>query len=98
MFSSIRIKRLSKDKKIIYAVKGKPIINDILVMGYKNICKWYDVCPLKRFYERNILNKKWVNDYCWGDYLKCARYKMEDKGTYHPDNMLPDGTIDENLE
>ena len=61
-------------------------------------CRWFEVCPLKRFYEQRKLNKKWIEDYCWGDYSECARYKMESEGTYHPDNMLPDGTIDENLK
>ena len=66
-------------------------------MSHKDICKWYNVCPLKRFYEQGVLDKRWVENYCWGDYLKCARYKMEENGSYHPDSMLPDGTIDKKL-
>ena len=66
-------------------------------MSHKDICKWYNVCPLKRFYEQKVLDKRWVENYCWGDYPKCVRYKMEEKGSYHPDNMLPDGTIDKKL-
>lgn len=66
-------------------------------MSHKGVCKWYNACPLKRFYEKKILDKSWVEDYCWGGYSKCARYKMEEKGIYHPDNMLPDGTIDKSL-
>jgi len=66
-------------------------------MGSGRICKWYDVCPLKRFYEEGRLDKRWVEDYCKGDYSKCVRYKMEEAGTYHPDNMMPDGAIDERL-
>ena len=64
----------------------------------KDTCKWYEVCPLKRFYERGFLDKGWVENYCRGDYLKCARYRMEEEGSYHPDNMMPDGTIDNGLE
>ena len=67
-------------------------------MGYKNICKHFEVCPLKGFYEQGKLDKKWIEGYCWGDCLRCERYKMEDKGIYHPDNMLPDGTIDKSLK
>jgi hypothetical protein len=67
-------------------------------MRHKKTCKWYDVCPLKLFYEENRLDKKWVEDYCLSDYLKCVRYKMEEEGTYHADNMMPDGTIDERLK
>ncbi|MBL7131267.1 MAG: uracil-DNA glycosylase [Candidatus Omnitrophica bacterium] len=90
-------------------------------MGDKEVCQWFEVCPLKRFYEQrklnpvrdktpeasddclwqpisNGVNKKWIENYCWGDYSKCARYKMEDEGMYHPDNMMPDGTTDEKLK
>jgi hypothetical protein len=32
-----------------------------------------------------------------GDWEICKRYHMEEKGILHPDCMLPDGTIDEQL-
>ena len=67
-------------------------------MNRKESCQWYDACPLKRFYEQGELDKKWIEEYCWGNYSKCARYKMEEQGIYHPDNMMPDGTIDERLK
>ncbi len=67
-------------------------------MKSKSICVWFQVCPLKRCYEQGKLDKKWIENYCLGNYLKCIRKKMEEKGAYHPDNMLPDGTIDENLK
>ena len=67
-------------------------------MSRKENCKWFDVCPLKRFYEQGKLDRKWIENYCWGDYLECVRYKMEDKSLYHSDNMMPDGTIDKNLK
>jgi uracil-DNA glycosylase family 4 len=57
-------------------------------------CKWYTVCPMKRSYEKGILNRKWVEFYCKGDWESCIRYKMEENGQYHPDWMLPDGSID----
>lgn len=67
-------------------------------MKDKNICKWFGVCPLKRFYEQGKLDKKWVQDYCWSNNPDCVRKKMEEEGLYHPDNMLPDGTIDKKLK
>jgi len=67
-------------------------------MEDRKTCKWYDICPLKLFYEENRLDKKWVKDYCLGDFSKCVRYKMEGKGIYHADNMMPDGTIDERFK
>ena len=66
-------------------------------MRHKKACKWYDVCPLKLFYEEERLDKKWVENYCFGDFSKCVRYKMEEEALSHSDNMMPDGTIDERL-
>jgi len=66
-------------------------------MAGKDVCEWYDVCPLKRFYEEGRLDEKWIREYCRGGYSRCVRKKMEDEGLYHPDNMMPDGTIDEEL-
>ncbi|MFW5927641.1 MAG: uracil-DNA glycosylase [Thermoplasmatota archaeon] len=60
-------------------------------------CKWYDLCPMKRFYEEDQLDRRWIEFYCKGDWENCVRYKKEKKGEHHPDNMLPDGSIDEDL-
>ena len=64
----------------------------------RKICKWFEVCPLKRFYHERKLHQEWLEKYCWGDFLKCARYQMEENGIYHPDNMLPDGTVEKDLK
>ena len=63
------------------------------------ICKWYNVCPVKYFTDKNMIDEKWVKSYCKsaGNWLNCIRYQMEENGEYHPDNMLPDGTINKNL-
>ena len=60
-------------------------------------CKWFEVCPLKRFYEEGRLEKKWIENYCKGNFKACERYKLEKKGIPHSDNMLPNGKIRENL-
>ena len=67
-------------------------------MAYEQICNWYNVCPFKIFYEEDKIDKKWIDEYCWGDYFKCVRRKMEKEGVFHPDNMLPDGTIREDIK
>lgn len=68
-------------------------------MKSKDICKWYDICPMKKyFFEEGRLDSKWVDEYCWGNYRQCVRRKMEGESQYHTDNMLPDGTIDEKLK
>jgi hypothetical protein len=61
-------------------------------------CKWYQVCPMKTYYEQGRLDKKWIDMYCKGDWDSCIRYAMEESGQPHPDNMLPDGSIDETLQ
>ena len=66
-------------------------------MDHKRVCEWFDVCPLKHFYEQGKLDKKWIEEYCWQDNPGCIRKRLEEGGVYHPDNMLPDGTIDETL-
>ncbi len=61
------------------------------------ICKWFQVCPMKMFYERGQLDKKFIDFYCKDNWNTCIRYEKEEKGIYHPDNMRPDGIIDEHL-
>ena len=61
-------------------------------------CKWFSACPIKRFYETGRLDRKWIELYCGGDWKKCVRYEMEELGHYHPDWMLPDGSLDEKLK
>ena len=61
-------------------------------------CKWYVVCPMKMYYEKGLLDKSWIDKYCLNDWNSCVRYQMEESGRYHPDWMLPDGTINEELK
>ena len=60
-------------------------------------CKWYPVCPIRIFTEEGKIPKKWVTQYCKGEWWNCVRYQMEEKGEFHPDCMLPDGSIVEEL-
>jgi hypothetical protein len=50
------------------------------------------------FYEQGQLDKKWIDQYCRNDWENCVRYKMEESGHIHPDNMLPDGNICKKLQ
>jgi DNA polymerase len=61
-------------------------------------CKWFPSCPMKRFYEEGRLERKWIELYCKGDWSNCVRYYMEESGIYHPDWMLPDGSLNEQLK
>ncbi len=53
---------------------------------------------MRRYYEMGRLDRKWIEMYCMGDWNNCVRYQMEEEGKYHPDYMLPDGSIDESLK
>lgn len=58
-------------------------------------CKWYSLCPLRRFEKLGLLDSSWGNQYCRSDsfWKECKRYRLEEQGIPHPDNMLPDGRI-----
>jgi len=60
-------------------------------------CKWFPACPMKWFYDKGQLDRYWIERYCKGDWEECIRYQMEEQGRFHPDNMLPDGTLDDTL-
>ena len=53
---------------------------------------------MKICYEQGRLHEKWIARYCRGNWKNCVRYHMEDRGEYHPDWMLPDGSMDMNLK
>jgi len=43
-------------------------------MKQKKECKWYQTCPMRYFYEKGILDKKWVDNYCHGNWNICVRF------------------------
>ena len=62
------------------------------------ICIWYFCCPIKFFVDKGLLDRKWVENYCLIGNKKCIRYQKEKSGEPHPDNMLPNGEIREDLK
>jgi hypothetical protein len=60
-------------------------------------CRWFQVCPLKRFWEQGRLDGKWIENYCKGLFEKCKRYQAVEKGVWHEDCMLPDGKLEGEL-
>ena len=60
-------------------------------------CKWFPVCPMKYFWEQGKLDAGWIENYCKSNWRECIRFDKEENGIFHPDNMLPNGEIDENL-
>jgi len=65
---------------------------------FKRECKWRRVCPMTRYYEDGRLDSRWIELFCKGDWESCKRYQLEERGIWHPDNMLPNGSIDESLD
>lgn len=55
------------------------------------ICKWFDLCPLRKLEKQKIIDDKWKNNYCLTEtrWKTCKRYQLEEKGIIHPDNLLP---------
>ncbi|RLG66908.1 uracil-DNA glycosylase [archaeon] len=60
-------------------------------------CKWYRVCPIRRFVEEGKIERRWVEEYCLRDFRKCIRFQLEERGISHPDEMLPNGELREEL-
>ncbi|MFO8020772.1 MAG: uracil-DNA glycosylase [Promethearchaeia archaeon] len=61
-------------------------------------CKYYFCCPIRYYYKKGKLDRKWVEEYCLVGNKDCVRYQMEERGKPHPSNMLPNGEIRENLK
>ncbi|MEA2059361.1 MAG: hypothetical protein U9P10_02325 [Thermodesulfobacteriota bacterium] len=77
-----------------YRINGWPF----LIRKHKlSPCRWYECCPIKTYTENGNLERYWEENYCLVNNRTCLRYQMEEKGKFHPDNMLPDGTIRESL-
>lgn len=85
--------------------QGKISADDYRIKGWEQLirskkvrpCKWYDACPVKYHTDRGGLERYWIENYCLVSNKNCIRYQMEESGRYHPDNMLPDGSIREGL-
>jgi hypothetical protein len=72
--------------------------DEVLMSNRKiNPCKWYYFCPIKEYTEKGKLERYWIENYCLVNNNTCIRYQMQEKSKYHPDNMLPNGEIREDL-
>jgi hypothetical protein len=69
-------------------------------MKSEKICPWYDESSaIKRAFDKGLIDKKWVENYCWNGGKNCIRKKRFEEESYvSPDYILPDGTADENLK
>ena len=99
---------IAYDKKILPLRHPAAVVHnsssfEALLNNYKKVntirqtCRWFYVCPIKKYYDQGKLAKEWIDQYCKGDWESCIRFQKEEKFIEHPDNMLPDGNIDKNL-
>jgi hypothetical protein len=66
----------------------------------RRMCRWYnETSGMKRAYDAGLLDRKWIEDYCWKGGEGCVRKRrFEEEGYVSPDYVLPDGTVDERLK
>ncbi|MDZ7797459.1 MAG: uracil-DNA glycosylase [Candidatus Marinimicrobia bacterium] len=55
------------------------------------------VLPGPEIHRSGKLERYWRENYCLAGNKNCVRYKMEQQGEFHPDNMLPNGEIRKDL-
>jgi len=69
-------------------------------MKKKDRCVWYNESSgVKRAYDLGLIDRKWVENYCWKGGEGCVRKKrFEEEGYVSPDYVLPDGTISERVK
>ena len=56
------------------------------------------ICPIKRSTDDSKLENYWVNNYSLITNNNYIRYKLEESGESHSNNLLPDGTIRDDLK
>ena len=66
----------------------------------EKFCRWYDeTSAIKRAHDAGLIDKKWVEDYCWNGGKNCIRKKrFENEGYISPDYVLPNGKEDSKLK
>jgi len=54
---------------------------------------------MKRAYDAGMLDRQWIDDYCFSGGKGCVRkQRFEREGYVSPDYVLPDGSVDEKLK
>ena len=69
-------------------------------MKKKDFCVWYnETSGVKRAYDLGLIDRKWVENYCWNGGKGCIRKKrFEEEDYVSPDYVLPDETISERVK
>ena len=66
----------------------------------RNVCRWYnETSGIKRACDAGLIDRKWVDDYCFNGGKNCVRKRrFEQEGYVSPDYVLPDGTVSDALK
>lgn len=54
-------------------------------------CKYLDKCPIYKHFKTKVASTIYRMQYCEGDFSKCQRYIMREKGQTPSECLLPDG-------
>lgn len=66
----------------------------------RKVCRWYnETSGIKRACDAGLIDRKWVEDYCFNGGKNCVRKRrFEQEGYVSPDYVLPDGTVSDALK
>lgn len=57
----------------------------------KKVCPNIEKCPMYKKFTSDRVKRMYINYYCEGDFERCQRKKIRDRGEVPPDALLPDG-------
>lgn len=71
-----------------------------MTLDKKKRCRWYnETSGVKRAYDLGLIDKSWVEDYCFRGGVDCVRKRrFEMEGYVSPDYILPDGSTSERVK
>jgi hypothetical protein len=66
----------------------------------RDVCRWYNATSaIKRAYDDGLIERRWVEQYCWKGGEGCVRKRrFEQEGYVSPDYVLPDGSESDQLK
>ena len=66
----------------------------------RDVCRWYnETSGMKRAFDAGLLDKQWLDDYCFSGGRNCVRKRrFETEGYVSPDYVLPNGEVDPKLK
>ncbi|MFO0764913.1 MAG: hypothetical protein U0487_02600 [Patescibacteria group bacterium] len=60
-------------------------------MSKTTACSHLASCPMFALFTQNTTTRIWKDNYCEGDFKKCARYQRSQEGKPVPNTLMPNG-------